>query len=479
MEVTDGIPEDDINRILEELEAAHASLGYVYVPHPKQKDFHKSLHKIRGVFGGNRSGKTEMGTLEAWFHASGEYPDWYPMAGRFLNPTRGRIIVTDYKKGANEVFEPKLQKWFPADRIVKIDRFQGHIVKIHIRHKSGGISTMDVMTHEQDSMAFEGWSGHWAWFDEPPPREQFIATMRGLIDFRGRAWLTLTPISEPWLFDEIVGKAGDRVWFTTVDIRDNPYLNEQEIKDFEATLMPEEIEARIHGKFIHLAGRIYKDFEPNVHCIDSMPVGWRNWPRWFVLDPADRRAHHAIWACVDPMDRIYVYDELVFKGTIKQVSEQILLRERSAGLDPEQVIRILDPNKGNTPTAATGLKLIEEFAIHGVYFTATVNDDLALGHLAVAERLHYDKNQPISASNQPRLHFLKGCTTECVRQLLSYVWDDWRGINKGTRTEKEAPKDVNKDMPDCVRYLVVSGPVWYQEESSNVRFGGGRTGWGI
>jgi hypothetical protein len=78
--------------------------------------------------------------------------------------------------------------------------------------------------------------------------------MRGLIDFRGRAWLTLTPISEPWLFDEIVGKAdGKKVWFTTGDIRDNPYLSEEAIQDFESKLLPEEIEARIHGKFIHLA----------------------------------------------------------------------------------------------------------------------------------------------------------------------------------------------------------------------------------
>lgn len=476
--IEEGMPEDEVNRILEELEAAHAGLGYVYVPHPKQKDFHKSLHKIRGVFGGNRSGKTEMGTLEAWFHASGDYPDWYPLEGRFLNPTRGRIIVTDYKKGANEVFEPKLQKWFPPDRIIKIDRFQGHIVKIHVRHKSGGISTMDVMTHEQDSMAFEGWSGHWAWFDEPPPREQFIATMRGLIDYRGRAWLTLTPISEPWLFDEIVGKAGDRVWFTTVDIRDNPYLNEQEILDFEATLMPDEIEARIHGKFIHLAGRVYKIFDPKIHVIDELPLGWKAWPRWFVLDPADRRKHHGIWATVDPLNNVYVYDEIAMAGTLDELCTQITTQEHMDGVNSESVIRILDPNKGQTPTTVTGLKLVEEFGIRNLGFTVNVNDDIPLGHMAVAQKLYYDKLKPLSFDNKPKLYFLRGKTNECVRQLLSYVWDDWRGINKGTRSEKEVPKDVNKDMPDCVRYLIVSNPMWYQDDTPSLRFGGGRTGYG-
>lgn len=475
----DGLPEDELNRILEELEEAHKSLGYVYVPHPKQKAFHQALQKIRGVFGGNRSGKTEMGTLEAWFHASGDYPEWYPMEGRFSGPTRGRIIVTDYKKGANEVLEPKIQKWFPEHRVVKVDRFQGHIVKLHIRHKTGGISTMDVMTHEQDSMAFEGWSGHWAWFDEPPPREQFIATMRGLIDFRGRAWLTLTPISEPWLFDEIVGKQGERVWYTTVDIRDNPYLSEQEIKDFEATLSPEEIEARIHGKFIHLAGRVYKEFDPDVHCIDRMPEGWEMWPRWFVLDPADRREHHGIWATVDPRGNIYVYDEIKAAVTIDQLVEQIKVKERMSFVhDHDTVIRILDPNKGNTPTTVTGLRLTEEFGIRGLGFVTNVSDDLAVGHMAVAQKLHYDKLRPLSIDNSPQLFFLRSHTKECVKQILSYVWDDWRGKDKGTRSAKESPKDVNKDMPDCIRYLVMFNPVWFRNDDSDGPTGGGRTGWG-
>ena len=301
MDDFENLPDAEIDKVLSELEEATKVFESEYVPHPKQKEFHCSGSPLRGVFGGNRSGKTEMGTLEARFHSTGDYPEWYPLAGRFSGPTRGRIVVTDYKKGANEVLEPKIVKWFTQDMVHKIERFQGHIVKLFIKHKTGGISTIDVMTHEQDSMAFEGWSGHWAWFDEPPPRELFIATLRGLIDFRGRAWLTLTPISEPWLFDEIVGKAdGNKVWFTTVDIRDNPYLAEEAIADFESKLLPEEVEARVHGKFIHLAGRVYKELDVKVHCVDTMPLGWKNWPVYFVLDPADRRPHHGIWACVSP-----------------------------------------------------------------------------------------------------------------------------------------------------------------------------------
>lgn len=476
----DKLDEDKLNQALAALEEASKSIAREYVPHAKQKSFHCAPHKIRGVFGGNRSGKTEMGALEARFHATGQYPEWYPLEGRFSGPTRGRIIVTDYKKGSNEVLEPKIEHWFDPACIIKTERFLGHIIKLFIKHIAGGTSTIDIMTHEQDSMAFEGWAGHWAWFDEPPPREKFVATQRGLVDFNGRCWLTLTPISEPWLYDEIVGKASDRVWFTTIDIRDNPYLSEQAIKDFEATLMPEEKEARIHGKFIHLAGRVYKDFDPDIHCLVKMPKGWEDWPTWFVLDPADRRPHHGIWAKVDPMDNIYIFDELVYKGTIADTCKEILVREKMRGINPDHVIRILDPNKGNTPTAATGLKLVEEFAKDGnnIYFTATVNDDLALGHLAVAEKLGYDKTKLRDGLNHPKLMFIADSTRECVKQLLSYVWDDWRGDIKGSRSQKEKPKDINKDMPDAIRYLVMSGPTWYYDEETPRGFSGGRTGYG-
>ena len=124
----------------------------------------------------------------------------------------------------------------------------------------------------------------------------------------------------------------------------------------------------------------------------------------------------------------------------------------------DSVIRYLDPNKGRTPSAVSGMKLVDEFGQHEIYFDVNDNDDVALGHLAVKELLSYDKTKPISTTNSPKIYFVEEYTRECVRQLQSYVWDDWRGVSKGSRSEKETVKDVNKDMPDCVRYLAVKKP---------------------
>jgi phage terminase large subunit-like protein len=456
----------NIDEHLEQIEELAELVYSTYVPYSKQRKFHEALNKIRGVFGGNRSGKTDMGCNEARYHATGKYPDWYPETARFPGPTRGRIVVTDYKKGCGEVLEPKIERWFQKGEIIRIERSIGNLSKVHVRHITGGTSTFDVMTHEQNLAQFQGWNGHWCWFDEPPPRDIYIACLRGMVDLDGRMWITATPICEPWMFDEIVLNKERDAFYQFISIYDNPHLTKKAIEEFIVSLRPEEREAMVEGKFLHLTGRIYGEFDTNVHVIDELPDGHESWPVWFVLDPADRRPHHGIWAKADPFNNIYIFDEIVVKATIKDLSKQLIIREITNGVKQESIIRVLDPNKGKTPTAVTGLRLVDEFASHAVYFLTNVNDDIAIGHLAVKERLAYDHKVPVSSTNHPKLYFVKNKTRECVKQLLSYVWDDWRGAKGNGRAEKEVPKDVNKDMPDCVRYLCMSNPRWYPQDGA-------------
>ena len=42
--------------------------------HKKQMEFHQSPHRIRALFGGNRTGKTVAGAVEAIYRALGIHP---------------------------------------------------------------------------------------------------------------------------------------------------------------------------------------------------------------------------------------------------------------------------------------------------------------------------------------------------------------------------------------------------------------------
>src|SRR3990167_4678952 len=218
----------DLDMYLKELNILSVKLPTDFEPHPKQLEFHKAPNKYRLFLGGNRSGKTTSGLIEGLFHATGIYPTWYPNESKIESPNRGRIIISDFTKHFGETLFPKLKEWLPKELIKGYKKnHEGFIVKYFLKNGS----TFDICTHEQDDIIFEGWSGHWAWFDEPPPRSKWIGTVRGLMDYSGKAWLTLTPLSEAWIYDQIVKRQDGTVSVTTVDIRENPYIKEKEIVD--------------------------------------------------------------------------------------------------------------------------------------------------------------------------------------------------------------------------------------------------------
>ena len=145
-----------------------------YDPMPKQLAFHTSAAPCRAIFGGNRSGKTTCGGMEFAFHITGDYPVWYPEDQRWHGAIKGRIIARDYAKGVGEIISPFFEEWLDPSLIArKVKNHQGIITKYFMKNGS----VFDILTHEQDVEQFEGWKGHIAWFDEPPPRDKYIASL--------------------------------------------------------------------------------------------------------------------------------------------------------------------------------------------------------------------------------------------------------------------------------------------------------------
>lgn len=491
------IPDDQLDDVLSTLESLSIKSPLDYVPHPANPKtgfggmrlFHCSPARVRLIFGGNQSGKTVSGANELLFHATGIYPDWYPKERRYNRGIKARIIGEDYKKWG-KVLETKLFEWLPSDLIVRKGRIQnGALESVTIRHKSGEDSFIDIMTHEQDDGVFESWTGDLAWFDEPPPQAKYIATVRGLMAQGGRAVFTCTPLKEPWLHDRfILNKKPDEfgniaeLWY--VDITDNPYLKAQDIAWLASECTEDERDARLHGKSKHLAGRVYKEFDDAVHVVSQNKVKISsNWPVYFVCDPHDRKPHYGIWARVNPLGVVYIVDEIMFKGDIRQFSKVVRVREAIAKIKSDSVIRILDPNKGNTPTAGADESqtfkqlFCADSNPYKLYFNTNVNDDIALGHLKVSQSLNWDKTKPLSITNCPKIYWIKENTSECVKEMLTYVWDDWRGTAKDSKSLKEVPKDRAKDFPDCIRYLLMFNPMWFEDEPDPNQGSNGRTGY--
>jgi len=436
-----------------------------YEPYDKQLEFHTAPHITRAIFGGNRSGKTTCGGMEFLFHITGMYPKWYPEENRFHGGIKGRIIAKDFQKGVGEVIVPFLEEWLDMNLIAKKYR---NPIGIPVKWTLKNGSVFDILSHEQNTEQFEGWKGHIAWFDEPPPRDKYIATLRGLVDYRGRNWLTLTPLTQPWIYDDIyTSKDRDRVHCVTVDIRDNPHLTEEAIRDFEQGLTEEEKQARIHGKFLHLSGLIYKEFDPNVHIVDDFPIN-KNWTRYFAIDPHERTPTACLWLAVDPKGNKWIYDEL-WLGDMDLVSIAHAIQAQEGGLTPK--VRLIDPHNDKDNAMAGGFNVRKEFMRHGI-FCERANSDPQLGKSRIKKDLMPIYNN-LSKSVQPTLRVFRSCK-QTIYEFQHYLWDEYRR-NKEEYGQKDTVRKKDDHFMDCLRYIYNFEPRYLvdeDDEGDNISYEG-------
>lgn len=439
-----------------------------YQPHPKQKLFHLSNAFIRLLVTGNRFGKTESSFVELCWHLTGEYPEWYPQSLRYKHSITARWACPDFEKGVGEILQEKIDKYLPWDYVTGTDKnSRGFIIKYYFKNGS----KLDVATYEQELLTFEGVSRDIIHFDEPPPRDKFVASLRALVDRGGRISLSLTPISEPWIFDELYMQEGEEDKFRDLDVEcisgtiyDNPHLTMEYIKKFEAMLSPEEKEARIYGRFLKLMGLVYKQLSRAVHGKERFNIP-PDWPRWMVVDPHDRRPHYCGWFAVDETDDVYFYRFAKVEGTIYDVGKYIRDTEEGAG---ENIIRrLIDPNFGQKIYGNSKMTVRQEFQLAGEQLEYDLrfqlaNDNIEAGHLRVKDYLRYNPNLPISLTNKPKF-FMFTDMREPWHDMQRYVYDEWKS-NAMEKTPQEKPKNLFKDVPDLVRYCLMDSPCYVSPE---------------
>lgn len=434
-----------------------------YVPLPKPEIFHMAESSCRAIFGGNRSGKTTAGGMEFLFHTTGIYPKWYPEKMRVYGPVKGRIVAKDFQKGIGEVIIPFLEEWLDMSLVARKYR---NPIGIPVKWELKNGSVFDILTHEQNTEQFEGWKGHIAWFDEPPPRDKYIATTRGLVDYKGRHWLTLTPLTQPWIYDEIYTKAdGKRITVVTTDIRDNIHLTESAIKEFEDMLTEEEKEARLHGRFMHLSGLVYKEFRPDYHiCEPFQPPAV--WTRYFAIDPHERTPTACMWLAVSPQGNMVIYDELWMEGDVESIAHAIHAQE--GVLVPQ--VRLMDPHNDKDNQISGGFNIRKEFMKHGVY-CQRANSDPTLGKSRIRAALQM-KYSSLTKTEAPLLRVARNCT-QTIYEFQHYIWDDYRR-NKEEYGLKEQVKKKNDHFMDALRYIMNHDPRYVVQEDTEeeVRYEG-------
>lgn len=473
----------DLWRDLEALQAVYQTQKIcMYKPIGQQSEFHKAdTASIRLVLGSNRSGKSVAGVVEMIAHAMGHRP-WLEKDDpnyivRLANsesipvPNIGRVIAQDYQQAINQTIVPKIVEWAPLGSYTFKRDNRGIPIQVNWSNKS----ITYLLSNDQKDMSFEGTNGHYVWADEPIDYSKYTGLRRGLVDFSGHIWLTMTPLSQPWIADVIYSRANepDKTGYVPVrlfrfSIWDNcvengGHIHRRDIEEFLSDLDEAELEARLHGNFIHLAGRVYKDWEPeSPYWIDPFHIP-DSWPRICVIDPHPRKPVAVLWAAIDPGNRVIVYRNLFDRRlkTIKEISNKIKelegweyreKDERWARSGSEEYIgaRLIDTSS-REQERTSGWTVHSKFADCGIHCALAKKRNAEAGYDAIRAALKMRNEW-----SEPGLVVFNTCR-QVKQNFLHFVWDEWAtSRQRETKEQKQEVRKNHDDMIDCIRYIYQS-----------------------
>jgi phage terminase large subunit-like protein len=287
-----------------------------YRPYPKQIDFHDSglAHRERLFIAGNQLGKTMAGAFEEAAHATGRYPIWWK-GRRFDRPTMSwvagvtgestrdtvqRALIGESGKGGGALRR--------SDVAAKIPARSGLVDTLHIRHVSGGLSTIAFKSYEKGREKWQGATLDRVWFDEEPPYDIYIEGLTRTNATGGMVALTMTPLlgMSELLRSFLEDRSPDR-HVTTMTIDDAFHYTDADRARIIAAYPPHEREARARGIPTLGAGRIFPIEEAAI-AVDGFDIP-RHWPLIAGIDFGWDHPTAAVRLALDrDADCIYVTD---------------------------------------------------------------------------------------------------------------------------------------------------------------------------
>jgi hypothetical protein len=203
---------------------------------PYQQKIHDMFHAGKRIVvepAPNKIGKTGQAAciVASWclgYEPWNQNPDgsFVKSSLNVKGPVRGRITGESWEHHIGEVVIPELKKWIPEGMYTTKKNNVG--VEASWKFQNG--ATLEFLTHSMELKEFESWRGHFWWADEPPSQKIFSAMSRGLMLDNGCMLMTMTPLSEPWVLDELVlSERPDVGILRDVIIWDNPMLYDPDV----------------------------------------------------------------------------------------------------------------------------------------------------------------------------------------------------------------------------------------------------------
>ena len=421
--------------------------------HLKQLAFHRSKKRNRWVFGGNRSGKTECGAVEAVWLARGIHPYRENRDNVF-----GWVVSVSYEV-QRDVAQSKILHYLNPEWIADIVMHVGTksnpsigiIDTIVIKNVFGGLSRIGFKSADQGREKFQGASLDFVWFDEEPPYDIYQECKMRVLDKKGDLFGTMTPLKGlTWVYDEIYLNKYDNseVFYIKMEWGDNPFLDEEEVSNLTRSMDKETLDSRRYGNFSAKGGLVYPEFDAEIHVIDPFDVP-KDWYDVISIDPGLRNPLSAHFYCKDGDGNIYVIAEHYMSDKdVKYHSEAILKLAKSLDWHFNNgYLEVIMDSAANQRTLGSPKSVAELFLDHGIKADCNVNKNMFSGINKVKELFSY----------RPARIFIFRTCSNMIREIKSYFWssgdlpikkddhamDDLRYyVMRNERLESSQPKSI-------------------------------------
>jgi phage terminase large subunit-like protein len=248
-------------------------------PYPKQKDFFAlgASKRERLLMAANQTGKSEAGAAEMAYHLTGLYPSWW--TGRRWDRPVTAWTGGESAQAVRQIQQTKLlgpaglpdqagSGFIPKAAIVRTSASHGiadSLDTVHVRHVSGGISTLGFKSYEMQRAKWAGASLDLLWLDEEPDMAIYSEALTRISATSGMLYVTFTPLLG--VSDVVARYLNERspdravVTMTIDDAEHIPAAERQKIID---GYPPHEREARARGIPSMGSGRIFTTLESEI-----------------------------------------------------------------------------------------------------------------------------------------------------------------------------------------------------------------------
>ena len=267
---------------------AEAGAFSLFCPSSFQRPWFQTEKKITTLIKGNQVGGTTCAVIRMMSACLGTPPlalggiippDWSSLRCRD-RPGMYLFMGKSFAKTIPEIILPKLREFLTPQMLARKPKKHQTGVPYVFYFKSG--AELHLGSYDQEADSFEGplWNG--ICFDEPPPREIYVACRRGTMRTKGWMMFTMTPLRNMWVYDEIHmpamnGKLDDVAAFEAHSHQNcstcNPgegHIEHEELVNFFKSLTPNERRARELGIPLDISAVRYYYCSRESHVVPNL-----------------------------------------------------------------------------------------------------------------------------------------------------------------------------------------------------------------